>query len=47
MGLRLNIWDSVTLLCNYSYNSANLEITQNFKFPFPELSTRLIKARNH
>lgn len=26
----LNVWDSVTWLCNYCYNSANLEITQNF-----------------
>lgn len=27
--LVLNVWDSVTLLCNYCYNSANLEILQN------------------
>lgn len=27
--LVLNVWDSVTLLCNYCYNSANLEIIQN------------------
>lgn len=28
--LVLNVWDFVTLLCNYCYNSANLEITQHF-----------------